>query len=377
MRFSSVLLCSLWVSFAACGPPSVALPAATHQGAVMGSSANDLWLATCSGNAEGPAHWNGSSWKALSIAQAPCSRATTFTYAAAGANAVWYVDNALLMRLHADGTVEDFSSKLPMGVSATHVASHGDQAVVFFRVMQAGGAITQEAALLEGTSFTALPRLPLFVDASGTMRSPTDIWANVEVNQNPNPQVSSNLLHWDGTAWTQLPLEGIAGLDWVRSIDRSFSSGDLWARSQSPDGLDGLSFYRWDGAHWHGETLPFPSTPKMPAGVAGHDLSFSFIARSLSGKLAAFAVYSPVDTSGANQPISMPGGELGIDSTYWAVEWDGAKWTRATELATVIRCIGPNCGSATGYMEGGELDDGTVVIGNGSTEASAMLLLRY
>jgi hypothetical protein len=121
--------------------------------------------------------------------------------------------------------------------------------------------------------------------------SPTDVWAVGSHSDNNNPLALA--LHWDGTAWTQVPVPN-AAQNTLFAV-KALSPNDVWAVGQSGTGQVLV-------LHWNGTAWARAATPK------------------LNGQLRAVSPLSPTNVWAV--------GSGGSFDESIVLHWDGTSWTR-------------------------------------------------
>lgn len=143
--------------------------------------------------------------------------------------------------------------------------------------------------------------------------SANDVWAVGVQAGTTGPNWASLILHWDGSAWTNVvaPNLGQPGTSELRDV-AALSSSDVWAVGTASSPATGwweqpLAFH-WDGSSWHSVPVPAFGT---------------------TSQINAVTAVSPND-------VWAVGTTLGSNWETLILHWDGSAWTRVSS---------PNLGS--------------------------------
>ncbi len=143
------------------------------------------------------------------------------------------------------------------------VPSRMAAALCLFITMALGARGAAAARATEEASPGALPGTLLAVDA----RTANDAWA---VGFQPDPHDPDDAIplveHWDGSAWTEIPVPGQSSLTGVTAL----ASNDVWA-------FGTVQTLHWDGTTWTVVDFPRPTGARElfvngGGGVASNDL---------------------------------------------------------------------------------------------------------
>jgi hypothetical protein len=246
-------------------------------GSIDAVSASDAWVAGISGNAKLSGqrplveHWNGWSWRPVSLGvNDPALTATGgfFGYIAAspGRNVWAFSENGSYVRLHArhwmTGRVPRSSGGHVVILSAT-AFSRTD--VWAFGTRYVGPAskldLVPYAARFNGTSWTTVP-MPGKGVLDVSAQSPDDMWALISaLTPGSGLTFRQRILHWDGEAWTpmavQPPRPRHADLDSILGLSQT----DAWVAGGAPDGKGGTAKL---AIHWNGTSWTSASPPGRP-----------------------------------------------------------------------------------------------------------------
>ncbi|HEX5302905.1 MAG TPA: hypothetical protein VFW50_38520, partial [Streptosporangiaceae bacterium] len=241
---------------------------------INGVSPTDIWAVGTDSNADGSAeqglilHWDGTSWT-----QTPSPSPGRFVQLnavhAISASDAWAV-----------GTFSD-------GSAFQTLTLHWD-----------GKAWTQKPSPNPGPG--ANDQL-----TSVTATSGGDVWAVGDfLSDTQVSTVSTLVMHWDGTSWTQKPSpnpepDSINRLTGVSAV----SPDDAWAVGFFANGTaDQTLILHWDGTSWTQVPSPDPFEDDNLAGVAA---------------------------TSANSAVAVGNGQTGHTDSTLALRWDGKAWTQA------------------------------------------------
>jgi hypothetical protein len=277
--------------------------------AIAATSATNAW-AVGSGNLI--VHWNGTAWT-----QAPSHNPSPggFTaVAATSASNAWAVGSGAAGTLteHWDGTRwapvpspspgKDLNSL--DGVAATSATNAW--AVGYYSQHSDPGTQMNTRTLIEHWDGTAWAQVPSPNPVAGSnddfltavaATSATNAWAVGDYTQGKSAQPL--ILHWDGTAWTQVPSPNthsfISALDGVAAI----SPANAWAvglRSKNGTGYsDKTLTEHWNGTAWAQVPSPSPSQ--------GVDTGLTSVAATTPTNIWAVGDY--LTNPGANRTLAM------------------------------------------------------------------------
>ncbi len=227
----------------------------TYLTSVAGTSSQDVWAV--GGKSYGPSippifHWDGHSWKGSQIEQVD---ATLNDVSADAVNDAWAVGPygpAGAPIMHWDGTswqlVQSIASEYLYGVVAIDPA---DVWAVGYSLHHWDGTTWSLSATSQG----------LLYDVAAV--SPTDVWAVGYAGYRTSPLAE----HWDGVAWTAVPVpsppgSGAITLESVAAV----STNDVWATGYYGSLLNPL-IEHWDGVAWSIVPIASPSGLNL-SGVA-------------------------------------------------------------------------------------------------------------
>jgi hypothetical protein len=295
------------------GPP--AAPSNGRFYGVAALSATDAWAVGLHPNAF-VAHWDGTSWT-------PSHSSNGFftSVAASGPDDVWAAGgtnwfHAKTMIDHWDGTTWTQVPTPRPGTASYFRGVAADSATDAWAVgvinnSPADNPASGTKTLIEhwdGTAWTRVPSpspRPVNVLYAVAAVSPTDAWAAGWTGRTAGQggHLRALILHWDGTAWTQVPtppqvsvtLSGVAAT----------SASDAWAVGKSHlFGHTQTYILHWDGTNW--THVPSPN-PKP------------------GGDVEAVTALSPTDAwaTGANLYKS----DCNPKCRTLTEHWDGTAWT--------------------------------------------------
>jgi hypothetical protein len=299
-------------------------------------SENDVWAVGWSHDPDGPAfaertlieHFDGNAWKIVTSPNPPNDTWTQLhAVSAVSANDVWAVgsshDGTAPSRTlieHWDGTEwrivpspsPDDQLNALLGVAAV---SANDVWAVGYR----SGTATQnpiDTLILhwDGIEWTQVASPNLGAGANQlfgiTAISADDIWAVGFAGGAPLA------MHWNGSAWTIVPVPGNSGLStqYMTAVSAA-ASDDVWAVGQGRGFFSNRAsahIWHWDGARWTQKVCRAPSSSNPPEryeGEGGPDAYLTGVSATASNDVWA------VGASGSGPMI---------------LHWDGAAWTTVT-----------------------------------------------
>lgn len=144
-----------------------------------------------------------------------------------------------------------------------------------------------------------------------TATGPNDIWAVGLDDFYPNP-IHPLILHYDGAAWSRIPMESIRGL--LYSVT-AISPTDVWAVGDySPDGQRNNSLtLHWNGTSW--TQVPSPNyTVALNTYLVG-------VSAKASNDVWAVGYYYYT---------------TGVNANTFLIHWDGTSWTPVPTVDTGI-----------------------------------------
>lgn len=214
----------------------------------------------------------------------------------------------------------------------------------------------------DGTAWTKVPftvtPTPGVVDRldwlSGVAAiSPSDAWAVGQVQSRRTRPLAE---HWDGSAWSEVPVPGVR-YGHLHSVAAT-SADDVWAVGDSQGYLRSASLIEhWDGTSWHRVTSPSPGRASTLNGVTALSPSDAWAVGSSDSKTLALhwdgQRWSLVASPNLGSPERWPGNELSAVSAVahrnvWAVghhrnpwrdrvlvlHWNGRVWHQVPGRAT-------------------------------------------
>jgi len=328
------------------GPSWTAVPSnspadGSDLSSVSAVSPADIWAVGDHGSGSGfsglALHWDGSAWTQVPI---PASAVFLNAVAAVSGRDVWAAGEAGpdAYLAHYDGTSwtrQPLPALTPApGPGEQQFAAVNALAAVSADDVWAAGLVVNRA----DTAGAAPPAGPL---AAGGRTVAAAASAG-------GAEVAGLLLHWDGTAWSQVPAP-VGSL----AIDSVSASGpaDVWATAYDTTDHSRTITLHWDGHSW--ATVPAPS-----AGILS---SVAAISPS-----SAVAVGWSQDSTGPTQPH--------------VLRWDGRSWTQVpTPGAAPGTFLSAVAAGPAGIWAAGDLNDtqtaalvlGTVPNVTGDTQAAA------
>ena len=305
---------------AAAAPPTAPTPVTQFSGvlsSVSAVSASDAWGVGTSGTVQGHAffHWNGSAWARVTV-----SNGGATAVSADSASDAWAVGErstsagVVNLVLHWNGTRW---ARVPVpspgsgsggvkfdNLDSVSALSPTDVWAVGFFTENTGSVAL--ALHWNGTAWTQVPVPNAAQDTlqAVTALSATDVWAvgNASTGQ-------ALVLHWNGTAWTQVATpSGIGTLLAVSPL----SPTDVWAVGAGGNFFDQSLVLHWDGTTWTRQPSP------NPAGTGS----------SVFNSLMGVAAVSATDA----WAVGFYGHDVGDGGTAGkplVLHWDGTSWTKA------------------------------------------------
>lgn len=248
-------------------------------------------------------------------------------------------------------TAEPFPQRPEVSSTISTASSGGGATWAFGSFGQAGGTSSTSQAYRRGAdgSWTEVPVPAAGQLVSSAVVGPDDAWAIGWGYKN----TEGTLLHWDGAAWTEIPVE-VPGATRVRPDDVFTAGGEVWmvgkGFADGPESRQCTFVQRWDGTSW--QDVPVPES--------AHEAAFAAIGGSpndlwLAGTKNNAAVsihwdgtawtevpvpaieipegaYLAVNDVAANAPddVWLSGGAQIYDQPQTQpvlMHWDGAAWT--------------------------------------------------
>ncbi len=290
-------------------------------------SPTDAWAVGSSSIRSGSAtlvlHWNGTVWKGV---PSPSPGASALTgVSAVSADDVWAVGvtdttvaSIKTLVLHWDGSkwTQVPSPTLPGQIVALNAVS----AVSPTDVWAVGRDLTKTLGKTlvlhwDGSKWTQVPSPSPGVHDSDlfgvNMTSATDGWA-VGYGDNSLGEGLTLVLHWDGTAWTQVPSPSFGlrnGGSQLLAVS-ALTGSNAWASGlfNTNGGGTGTLLLHWNGTSW--TRVPSPSPRR--GGPTGGSL------------LTGVDMVAPADVWAAGETFS---GSTGLRRTL-LLHWNGTTWTR-------------------------------------------------
>jgi len=295
--------------------------AAPHPSALNGIaavSANDIWAVGSWGQNGGQGlieHWDGTNW---SVAALLPQGTLLLGVAAQSSRDVWAVGQNIAQTLveHWNGrrwvAVPSPNGGTYSGLQAVCVVSRNDAWAVGF-------SIPYVYILMhwDGISWSLVNGPPANSSALFSLKAfaTDDVWAVGWKDYDGNQFTASTFtLHWDGTAWSEVPSPNVDDANYLSAVDGA-TPNDVWAVGST--NLRGLALH-WDGAVW--TVVP---TPVMQFSALTVLSSANVIAVGAFGATPSSARWDgsqwrviptpPVNNSGFLSAIS------GRDGSIWAV----------------------------------------------------------
>jgi hypothetical protein len=242
---------------------------------VSAVSANDIWAVGSGGTQTRETtlvlHWDGRMWTQVPSPTPPGQVVALFSVSAVSATDVWAVGRDLTSKLgktlvlHWDGKAWTQVPSPSPGVSdnqlfAVHMTSATDGWAVGFGGNSQGAGVTL-VLHWNGTAWTQVPSPTPGLRSGGGLLTGvsaltgSDAWASGFYNTNSGGE-GTLLLHWDGTSWTRVPSPtprpgGSTGGSFLNGVDM-VATGDVWSAGGTV--FDGTGKERTLLLHWNGVT---------------------------------------------------------------------------------------------------------------------------
>ena len=287
----------------------------------------DAWAVGSSNTSSGSAtlvlHWNGTGWKRVPSPSPGTSALTGVS--AVSATDVWAVGvgdttvgSGKTLVLHWNGsTWTQVPSPTPPGQI---IALNAVSAVSATDVWAAGRDLTKTTGKTlvlhwDGSKWAQVPSPNPGVSDNQlfgvTMTSATDGWA-AGYDTNQLAQDRTLVLHWDGTAWTQVPSPsfGLRNGGSLLMAVSALTGSDAWASGLvfTSGGGEGTLLLHWNGTTWTRVPAPSPS----PGGPAGGSFLTGVDMVATADVWAAGGTF--FDSTGRERTLLL--------------HWNGTTWTR-------------------------------------------------
>jgi len=239
-------------------------------------SANDIWAVGAGGTLTRETtlvlHWDGKKWTRVPSPTPPGQVVALFSVSAVSATDVWAVGRDLTSKLgktlvlHWDGKAWTQVSTPNPGVSDNqlydvHMTSATDGWAVGFDDNSHGANVTL-VLHWTGTAWTQVPSpTPGLHHGGGLLTgvstlTGSDAWASGLYNTNSGGE-GTLLLHWNGTSWTRVPSPtprpgGSAGGSFLNGVDM-VATGDVWSAGGTifdNTGKERTLLLHWNGVTW-------------------------------------------------------------------------------------------------------------------------------
>ena len=302
---------------------------------VAALSESDAWAVGWSQEPGGPPfvkrnltqHHDGSGWRIVpSPNPAGDTQSVLYAVSAASTHDVWAVgsthDGTLPSRTliqHWDGAAWSLvpspspDTQLNELLAVAAVAADDAWAVGFRGGTRSETPLESLILRWDGTSWAqvASPNVPAGANQLSGIAAiaPDDVWAVGSAGGAPLA------LHWDGSAWSVVPVEGHGGLSGERLVAVAGASGDdVWAVGQGRGFFSNraaATLRHWDGAHWTLKVCRASSASNPPPDYegGGPDSYFTGVSAVASDDVWAVGV------AGSGPMI---------------LHWDGEAWTTVT-----------------------------------------------
>jgi hypothetical protein len=340
------------------------LPQGNTLNGIWGSRADDVWAV---GNGGTILHWGGSAWTAVP------SGSTAHLRAAWGSSSsdVWAVGSAGTT-LHWDGSAW---AKVASGSTVQLNGLWGSGRDDVWAVGAGGTILRWRGARWEDAGKNGGPSNVVTKDLNGVWGNGLDdVWAVGQFDQTVDPASRHRtMLHWDGSAWTNLdPESGYGNSRPDLTCVWGNGPGDVWMGELSSD-MNG-SLRHWVGAGWAVVNPVFGVSAGAYRGVWGTGPDDVWAVGDGGQILQIFLIPGYFQTS-RRVPSDTTNGLCGVwgsaANDVWAVgeagtivHWDGTAWTSASSGGAVVLSGVHGTGADDAWAVG---RDGAALHWNGST----------
>jgi hypothetical protein len=311
-------------------------------------AANDIWAVGIDYTMN-PArmlieHWNGTAWSIVPSPSTGSDVSYLFQVSAVAANDIWAIGtrNGRTLAIHWDGTAWSIAATPNPGINENYLldvaatAANDVWAVGYFK----NGppyAFLPFIVHWNGTAWSQVPppNTGIFsnVLTSVTAIGANDIWAvGYAMAQNaPASQTQTLTIHWDGSRWSVVPSGFFNQLNAVSAV----SSTDVWAVGSN--GLYAITLH-WNGSRWSEVPAPDP---------ANNDIYLNGVVALAANDAWAVGYYDSL-TVGGTVPL--------------ITHWNGTAWTEVPpgvgtppNFLYAVEAASPHDVWAVGYNYSGPL----------------------
>ena len=224
--------------------------------AVAATSPVNAWAVGCASDCGGDSpqtlilHWDGTAWT-----QVPSPAGALGAVAATSPRSAWAAGEGYPI-LNWDGTAWTQTTSPPGGISAMAATSPGNA----WAVGSTFGPTSQTVTVhWNGTAWTQVPSPtpePGSYLAGVAATSPVNAWAvgqtdTTDSNCSIVTTVQTLILHWDGTAWTQVPSPSPGAASCLAGVAAT-SPTNAWAVGRSDASTSEKTLIlHWDGTAWN------------------------------------------------------------------------------------------------------------------------------
>ncbi len=281
--------------------------------AVEAISSNDVWAMGGDGGTIRAAHWDGAQWNSLSISRPYPNGGSLLGMTAISSNDIWIVGERYVM-------------------------SDNSYKTLTMRYIGSCPALTPTPTGCN-TGWTALDS-PNHNSQANSLRgiavvSPSDIWA---VGTSGSGEYRPFSLHWDGYAWSLVPMPDALGGRIIYAV-AAIASDDVWAVGRNNGASSQILTMHWNGSAW--SVVPGPNVGSASVTLNGlsaisHDdvwavgtISSASLALHWNGNqwsVVATPTARPLQAVKAishNDVWAVGGGTSGAITMHW----DGSAWT--------------------------------------------------
>lgn len=302
-------------------------------------------------------HWDGSSW--TQVAGVPSGGSGLSAVVAPSASDVWAFGPSRVA-VHWDGS-SWHRVPLPIPKDSAALGFYGAAAISpddIWAIGSVAPAHAPEHAIIDhwnGSRWQLVPGPPARSELSGiTALSANDVWAvgEASVSTANGYERLALTLHWNGTAWKQVPTPNPApstmpasSVSNILAAVAGSSGRDVWAVGQYYLWANGIRGSRalvlhWDGSSW--KLVPSPST------VAGHVSFLNGVA--VPSATGAWAV-GGVNKHGARHAL--------------AERWNGQRWSLVRTTGPALRGVSALAANDAWAVGGAYAGRGEVMHWNG------------
>ena len=236
-------------------------------------------------------HWDGSAWSVVPSPNVGDATNHIYGMAAVSANDIWavgyYSYNKSTLALHWDGNQWSVVPSpnypgWPSYLNSVDAISANDVWAVGYYGFISGDLISHALVLhWDGLAWTIVPISEVpggdYLNAVSALSS-TDIWAVGAYHIGRD--FDGMAAHWNGATWTRYSFESVPGFNILNAVE-AIATNDVWA-------VDGAFNLHWDGTTW----TPYPSAGGGQGVAALSSTDIWAVGYSSSGQLTRIQHYS-------------------------------------------------------------------------------------